>query len=124
MPRPKRCRKVCSLPLHTTFVPMGRDFTAKDAVVMTVDEYETIRLIDYQNCTQEECGEYMKIARTTVQQIYMNARKKVSISLVDSRPLCIEGGDYQLCDGKELHCDCGGCPRHRCLQTAQDTEQA
>ena len=80
---------------------------------MTVDEYETIRLIDKEGFSQEECGEYMQIARTTVQQIYMNARKKMAEVLVGGLPLRIEGGDYQLCDGKEYACGCGGCKKHR-----------
>lgn len=81
---------------------------------MAVDEYETLRLIDKEGFSQEECGKYMRIARTTVQQIYNNARKKVAIALVDGRPLKIEGGDYRLCDGAEQQCGCGGCEKHRC----------
>lgn len=81
---------------------------------MTVDEYETIRLIDRQGFSQEECGQYMHVARTTVQQIYNNARKKVARALVDGMILKIEGGDYSLCDGREISCECGGCKKHRC----------
>lgn len=90
---------------------------------MTVDEYETLRLIDKEGFSQEECGAYMRIARTTVQQIYNNARKKVACALVDGRPLKIEGGDYSLCDGEEMHCNCGGCEKHRCrrIETEQRT---
>jgi len=80
---------------------------------MTVDEYETVRLLDKEGFSQEECGEYMKIARTTVQQIYMSARKKMATSLVEGLPLRIEGGDYQLCNGEEMNCNCGGCKKHR-----------
>ena len=82
-------------------------------VIMTVDEYETLRLIDKEGFSQEKCGEYMNVARTTVQQIYSSAREKVACVLVDGRPLKIEGGDYRLCGGEELQCDCGGCSRHR-----------
>ena len=83
-------------------------------VILTVDEYETIRLIDKEGFSQEQCGEYMRIARTTVQQIYTSARKKLADALVDGLPIRIEGGDYQLCTGEEEYCGCGGCWKHRC----------
>ncbi|NLD20094.1 MAG: DUF134 domain-containing protein [Clostridiales bacterium] len=112
--RPRKCRKVCELPNTKEFAPTdGRN--PNEAIIMTVDEYETIRLIDKQGFSQEECGNYMKIARTTVQQIYTSARKKIADAIVDGLPLKIAGGDYQLCDGKEAHCKCGGCRKHRII---------
>lgn len=111
MPRPKRCRKVCSLPCVSEFTPACGN---ADYIVLTVDEYESIRLIDKQGFSQRECAEYMQVARTTAQQIYNSARKKVASALVDGLGLRIEGGDYRLCDGKEQHCSCGGCTQH-CL---------
>lgn len=109
MPRPKRCRKVCSMPRVSEFAPVGGD---ADFVVLTVDEYESIRLIDKQGFSQEECASYMQIARTTAQQIYNSARKKIAFAIVDGKGLRIAGGDYRLCDGKESYCGCGGCSRH------------
>lgn len=113
MPRPRKCRKVCSLPGNREFFPVNCAGD-KAVVIMTVDEYETLRLIDKEGFSQEECGKYMQIARTTVQQIYNSARKKVADSLVNGQPLKIEGGEYQLCDGGEAFCSCGGCEKHRC----------
>ena len=78
-----------------------------------MDEYEAVRLIDNEGFSQEECSGYMSIARTTVQQIYDSARKKIARALVEGLPLKIEGGDYRLCDGKEEYCGCGGCRKHR-----------
>ena len=100
MPRPRKCRKVCCLPKVSEFMPSG-GASDEACVVMTVDEYETIRLIDKENFSQEECGKYMHIARTTVQQIYDSARKKLAEVVVDGKMLRIEGGDYRLCDGAE-----------------------
>jgi len=81
---------------------------------MSIDEYETIRLIDLEELTQEECASQMNIARTTVQGIYNSARKKIASSLVNGQFLKIEGGDYKLCD----ECDNSNnlCRRrtHRC----------
>lgn len=112
MPRPRKCRKVCQMPQTREFRPVGGGMN-ESTVILTVDEYETIRLIDKQGFSQEECSAYMQVARTTVQMIYNSARKKLASALVDGLPLRIQGGDYQLCDGEEEFCDCGGCRKHR-----------
>ena len=113
MARPKKWRKVCSLPINNEFGPRNCNFSDDEIINMTVDEYETIRLIDYKNLNQEECGSYMKIARTTVQQIYTEARKKLAISLVEGKVLRIFGGEYTLCDGNAEVCGCGYCRRNK-----------
>jgi len=100
------------MPRVSVFAPIGED---ADYVVLTVDEYESIRLIDKQGFSQEECAAYMQVARTTAQQIYNSARKKIASALVDGKGLRIEGGDYRLCDGKESFCGFGGCARH-CME--------
>ena len=112
MPRPRKCRKVCHMPKVCNFVPVGQDEN-QATVVLTVDEFEAIRLIDEQGFSQEECSSYMQVARTTAQAIYNTARAKIATALVEGMPLRIEGGDYHLCEGKEDVCHCGGCQRHR-----------
>ena len=76
LPRPKKCRKVCQMPQTKEFRPVG-DFPDNFVVILSVDEYEAIRLIDKQGFSQEECSTYMQVARTTVQMIYNSARKKL-----------------------------------------------
>lgn len=113
MPRPRKWRSVCTLPETTKFGPLGSSLDGISILYMTVDEYETIRLIDHENLTQEACALQMNVARTTVQGIYESARKKLAQSLVEGRPLFIEGGDFRLCDhgGPHFH-GCGrGCRR-------------
>ena len=108
MPRPRKCRKVCCLPDNDGFVPVrgGEELTP---IVLNVDEYEAIRLIDREGFSQEQCGEYMGIARTTVQQIYAAARKKLADALVEGLPLRIEGGDFALCSGNSATYGCRNC---------------
>lgn len=116
MPRPRKWRKVCCLPRTSRFGPLDPPPEEQDAVVMTVDEYEAIRLIDLEGLTQEACANQMNIARTTVQAMYNDARKKLAQSLVEGRVLWIEGGEYRLCDGTGTNCGGGSCHRHRCAR--------
>lgn len=113
MPRPRKWRRVCCLPDSDRFGPLNPLLQQDLVILMTVDEYETIRLIDLEGLTQEECAAQMHIARTTVQGIYTDARKKLADSLVNGKILQIEGGDYKLCDGPEGTCGMG-CRRRRC----------
>ena len=114
MPRPIKWRRVCCLPESKRFGSLDSPSDVDNIVKMTVDEYETIRLIDLEEYTQEECASQMNVARTTVQGIYFEARKKLADSLVNGKMLLIEGGEYRLCEGTEEHCRCGGCRKHRC----------
>ncbi|MDI9520443.1 MAG: DUF134 domain-containing protein [Bacillota bacterium] len=120
MPRPMKGRRVCCLPRNNRFGPLGQGRGRAEGEIMTVDEYEAIRLIDYMNFTQEECAQQMKVARTTVQGIYDQARKKLARCLVDGKPLTITGGAYLLYGGKEEggNLSRGACSRHRRGQRA------
>ena len=111
MARPRKCRRVCHFPLSQGFVPTDGD-TPGPEIVLTVDEYEALRLIDREGLSQEECGLRMAVARTTVQQIYAQARKKLADMLVNGRLLHVEGGPYELCPRA------GGCRGKRCAQSA------
>lgn len=113
MPRPRKWRRVCGLPESNRFGPLDSQSDVVNAVNMTVDEYETIRLIDLEGFTQEECANQMDISRTTVQGMYNSARKKLAESLVNGKVLWIEGGEYRLCNGRERGCNGAGCRRGR-----------
>ena len=112
MPRPKKCRRVCDYPQTLTFLPEDHK-NREQVVILTVDEYETIHLIDKEGLSQEQCCDFMQVARTTVQQIYASARKKLADVLVDGLPLRIEGGDYQLCSGDSQGCGCTNCYKQK-----------
>ena len=113
MPRPRKCRKVCSLPEQNVFMPFNSSISDNKTIIMTVEEYETIRLIDFEGLMQEECANKMNVARTTVQRIYNEARKKLSQFLIEGCTLKIEGGNYQLCNENEPNNFCGHCNRHK-----------
>lgn len=113
MARPRKWRKVCCLPESNRFGPLDITMNQNQFITLAVDEYETIRLIDFEGLTQEECADQMHIARTTVQRIYSEARKKIAESLVNGKILRIEGGDYKLCNGAGKSCGSRNCNRHK-----------
>ena len=106
MSRPRKCRKVCHFPENHSFFSAEPGQAAP--IILSVDEYETLRLIDREGLSQESCGERMGVARTTVQQIYASARKKLADFLVEGTELRIQGGDVELCDGSGT-CGTGTC---------------
>jgi predicted DNA-binding protein (UPF0251 family) len=111
MPRPKKWRKVCAIPDKIQFGPLNTLHEDEKYLIMTVEEYEVIRLIDLEGLSQEECASQMKVARTTVQSIYNEARKKLAEALVHQLKLRIEGGDYILCEGRDISCNRSTCCR-------------
>ena len=108
MPRPPRCRRICVLPQVDAFSPDGRADT--EPVLLALDEYEVIRLVDLEKLTHEQCAAQMDISRSTVQEIYESARQKIAACLVYGKPLRITGGCYRICAGRE-HSRCGRCTR-------------
>lgn len=80
MPRQHNGRNVCHLPKYTYFYSQTKDNSNK--IVLNVDEFEVIRLIDLEGLTQQECSEQMGVARATVQAIYARSRKKLALFLV------------------------------------------
>lgn len=98
--RRKKPREVEFLPENLGFRPI-KESEGKQTVILTVDEFESIRLVDKEGVSQAECGIYMNVSRATAQRIYATARRKIAQSLVDGLPLLIEGGDYQLKNTEE-----------------------
>lgn len=113
MPRAKKYRKVCCVPESTLFGTLDDGNEKKKIILISVEEYEAIRLIDLEGMTQEECAEFMNVARTTVQRIYNAARKKIAEYLVMGYLLKIEGGAYKLCSEDEQQHGCGNYCRQR-----------
>ena len=108
MPRPTKCRKLCHYPRNLLFSPAEAEGSE---IILSLDEYEALRLIDHEGLSQERCSEKMQVARTTVQKIYVSARKKIAGALVEARPLRLGGGDVRLCDGMDGYCSASDCPR-------------
>jgi predicted DNA-binding protein (UPF0251 family) len=107
-------RTVCCLPECSAFGPINQSQNPENTVQMTVDEYETLRLIDYEGLMQEECATQMNVARTTVQSIYSVARQKIADALVNHKWLMISGGDIVIENNNTDSCCKRQGARHGC----------
>jgi predicted DNA-binding protein (UPF0251 family) len=94
MPRPRIPRKVWFTPNVTYFKPAGIRMIFLDEVIITRDEFEAIRLRDYEGLTQTEAAKKMGISQPTFQRLYESARKKIADALINGKAIRIEGGPY------------------------------
>lgn len=111
------------MPRSQNFGPLGMNEIEHKIIVMTIDEYEAIRLIDLEGLSQEQCAEKMGVARTTAQAIYNSARVKLAECLVNGLRLSISGGDYILCDEDSGDCGCSRCHKKRCRIDSEENRK-
>lgn len=107
MPRHRKRRRMGQLPRTKGFHPFGRGSDAAP-VILALEEYEAIRLTDYENLSHEEGAGKMNVSRPTYTRIYESARNKTGIALVEGRALIIEGGSVEFVDTTWLCLDCKG----------------
>ena len=96
MPRPKQERRICNPPIMQGFKPYGMHRQLLSSVSLQIDEYETIRLLDYEGMNQDEAAVKMNVSRPTLTRIYENARKTIAKALVEGKMIVIEGGNVQF----------------------------
>ena len=91
-PRPKNIRKVNDMPVTAGFKPIGLNGCCKNTIFLHFEEYEAIRLCDYEMKTQQEASVSMGVSRPTLSRIYVSARQKIANALVRGVTIMIEGG--------------------------------
>jgi predicted DNA-binding protein (UPF0251 family) len=107
MARPINCRRVGSMPESSYFKPRGIPLSVLEEVVLTVDEFEAIRLADLEGLYQEKAAEKMSVSRQTFGRIIDSAHKKVAEALVTGKALKIEGGEFEVAEMRKFRCyDC------------------
>jgi uncharacterized protein len=108
MPRPKCCRRVGALPVCPIYKPAGVPVSSLREVALEVDEFEALRLADYEGLYQEQAAERMGVSRQTFGRIVEAARKKVAQALIEGCALKIEGGKIEMAEMRAFECgECG-----------------
>jgi uncharacterized protein len=122
MPRPKQHRKIDAPPVMLGYKPFGLPKNVLEPVCLHFDEYESIRLLDYEGLNQEQAANRMNVSRPTLTRIYEMARKTIAQAFIEGKMILIEGGEVQfdkqwfrckrchkLVDGLENHVPCKNC---------------
>ncbi len=105
MPRPVCCRRISGMPAASVFKPAGIPGRMLEQVILTLDEFEAIRLADLEGLYQEQAAELMRISRPTFGRIIDAARRKVAEALILGKVLKIEGGSVYAEPGRSHRCD-------------------
>jgi len=122
MSRPLRNRRICNPPQMSGFKPFGMPMCEIKSIKLHYDEFESIKLVDYENLPQDLAAKKMDISRPTFTRIYNSALKKIAKAFVEGLAIEIEGGNvefekewfkcnkcFKLIDGIENHKRCIDC---------------
>lgn len=104
MPRPPCCRRVSSRPVASVFKPIDAPACQSGEVVLTLDEFEAIRLADFDGLYQEQAAKHMNVSRATFGRVLENAHRKIGQALVSGLLLKIDGGPVCTGDWREGRC--------------------
>ena len=123
MPRPKKSRKVTKPPRMKGFKPFGIPACELKMLELSIEEYESLKLVNYDGLSQEESAIKMDVSRPTFTRIYNKALKIIAKGFVEGKGIEIVGGDYhfdddwfrckrcfKLIQGKDNHIPCRNCP--------------
>ncbi len=106
MPRKKRCRRLHSPPLYQGFKPKGVPARLIKKIYLPLEEYEAVKLADYEGLEHEEAALKMEISRSVFTRMIQEARKKIATAIIEGLELVISGGDYYF-ENKSFRCkDC------------------
>lgn len=103
----RKCREVMYPPERLIFKPAGVPANELETVNLSVDEYEAIRLADYERLDHQEASERMGISRSTFTRLVCKARQKVSVFLIDCCSLEIKGGNFHFNNDIYVCNNCG-----------------
>ena len=107
MPRPRKIRRVSKPPICSRFKPVGIPARLLDVVDLSVEEYEALRLADYEGLEHKEAAEKMGISRPTFTRLIDQSRKKIASGIIEGKEISIGGGDFQFMEHVVRCRNCG-----------------
>ncbi|WP_299528136.1 DUF134 domain-containing protein [uncultured Lutibacter sp.] len=96
MARPEKNRKILQPPIMKGFKPYGIPQCKMESIRLSLEEYESIRLVNYEMLPQKEAAVHMNISRPTLTRIYNKALKNITKAFIEGKTIEIEGGNYEF----------------------------
>ncbi len=87
MPRRRRLRKIVAPPSFKGYKPYGTNKNQREVVELLYEEYEAIKLADYNLLNHKEAAVLMGVSRPTFARIYETARRKIAQALVETKEI-------------------------------------
>lgn len=106
MPRKTKLRKVVAPPAFKGYRPYGNVQAHREPVQLLYEEYEAIKLADYDGLKHLEASRLMGVSRPTFARIYDQARKKIALALAEAREIRTIYGNAVMDDSWHLCLDC------------------
>ena len=103
MSRIKKNRVIQMAPHFDGFKPNGIQGKKGADVLINFEEYEALKLCDYELMTQAEAAELMNISRPTFTRMYESARRKIAKAFVEGSNIRFEGGNFDI--ARWFRCD-------------------
>jgi predicted DNA-binding protein (UPF0251 family) len=102
-----RKRRIHQPPNFKNFKPSGIPRNILKTLYLTIDEYEAVRLADYEGMEHLEASEKMNISRPTFTRLIEKARHKIARTIIDGMELVVEGGNVEFLNTLRRCRDCG-----------------
>jgi len=87
MPRRRRLRRMVSPPGFKGYKPYGANSSDSGHIELLYEEYEALKLADYNLMNHLEASKLMGVSRATFARIYESARRKIAQALVESKEI-------------------------------------
>lgn len=103
---PYRKRQIDTPPAFKNFKPSGIPRRLLKSVIISLDEYEAIRLADYAQYDHQRAAKAMGISRPTFTRLIDQARYKFAKAFIEGLEIIVEGGNVEMVHTRLRCLDC------------------
>ena len=98
MARPKKRRCCRRYNADRIYKPRGIPMTEVETTLLSLDQFEALRLCDYERLEQEEAGQQMGVSRGTIQRLLYSARQQLVDAILNNKAIIVNLKESETCD--------------------------